>query len=127
MVYPRALDSGIDPFYFWQMSLDEIVDVVESHTRKELDTLRMQALVAQNQAIQIKDMLVPLLIDDAYKQGFEPHKLWDLYPGVFNEEKEEYERAQNRVADIQVNQSRHAFADAFNQKFKKKGGLIDDS
>lgn len=88
-IYPTALDCGISPERFWDLSLAEVTDLIESFQRCEESRikheLRMKHFLARDigqytaLAVQGSDN-VHLL------------ELWDYFPELFGDEKDAAER-----------------------------------
>lgn len=77
-LYQIALDSEISVGEFWNSSLAEIFDAIESYNRREkskIQLLFVEAEVIANRLSFLMDHKTPLLMP------------WDYYPAVFAEEK----------------------------------------
>lgn len=85
-LYPRALDIGMKPQEFWDCSFAEINDILESHERAKLDSLKAKAL----EHCQVGYVIAG---DICNAMSAEEHmiKPWDLYPKLFEEEQQDYE------------------------------------
>lgn len=61
-MYPKFLDMGYSPFFFWECSLAEVVDLFDSYRRREDrrqkekdEAFKVRALSLQVLALQIRD------------------------------------------------------------------------
>lgn len=91
--YPLFLRTGNSPLLFWELSLKEIVDVIDAYE--------------MNQEIKFKDDIakVKILADMIYERigslfseketEFTP--VWDMFPGLFEKEKEIVKENQKKV------------------------------
>lgn len=91
------LDCGVQPREFWEMSLDEILDILECYSRKEerreKEELRKIHFLAKNISHQVGFVM-------AGSENDAPPELWDYFPELFAKEKEhaEKKRIENAVA-----------------------------
>lgn len=126
MVYPLAIEKGVDPLFFWDYTLAEIYDIIEARNRMEYDEIKLKATMMQVQAYQIRDLMTPLIIEKAKEQGFKPMEIWDFYPDIFKSEKEQ---AKKNKKDLQVEKartSRFEFAERYNKILSQRGGNQND-
>ena len=110
------LDIGGEPLVFWNLTVIEIRDMIESYNRvriqkqkdKIIESYRLSQMIANNVSL--------LLSKDA-----KPLEVWDYAPELFQEEREEVEKA--RLAqELKLHQERmRMFAESHNRKFKTKG------
>lgn len=110
------LDIGGKPLDFWDLTILEIRDMIESHNRvtiqkqkeKIVESYRLSQMIANN---------VSLLLSKEAK----PLEVWDYAPELFKEEREEVEKAR-LVQELKLHQERmRSFAESHNRKFKTKG------
>lgn len=103
---------------FWELSIDEINDFIESYKRKyELD-VKQTLIFNKIQAEQIMHELLPVLAEklpDDYKKP----QLWDYFPDLFAKEKEMYEKEQEEEKFEEFKEGRRRFAE---QLRLKRGG-----
>lgn len=85
-MYPRALDIGIKPQEFWEYSVAEINDLLESHERLRVDSIKAKALAHCQLGYVITGD-----ISNAMTAEGQTIKPWDLYPKLFEKEREDYE------------------------------------
>lgn len=110
------LDIGGRPLDFWDLTILEIRDMIESHNRvtiqkqkeKIVESYRLSQMIANNVSL--------LLSKDA-----KPLDVWDYAPELFKDEREQVEKA--RLAqELRLHQERmRMFAESHNRKFKTKG------
>lgn len=110
------LDIGGKPLDFWDLTILEIRDMIESHNRvtiqkqkeKIVESYRLSQMIANNVSL--------LLSKDA-----KPLEVWDYAPELFQDEREQVEKA--RLAqELRLHQERmRMFAESHNRKFKTKG------
>lgn len=110
------LDIGGKPLDFWDLTILEIRDMIESHNRvtiqkqkeKIVESYRLSQMIANN---------VSLLISKDAK----PLDVWDYAPDLFQEERDQVEKARQQE-EMQLHKERmRAFAESHNRKMKMKG------
>lgn len=110
------LDIGGKPLDFWDLTILEIRDMIESHNRvtiqkqkeKIVESYRLSQMIANN---------VSLLISKDAK----PLDVWDYAPELFEKEREQVEQAR-LVQELKLHQERmRAFAESHNRRMKMKG------
>lgn len=110
------LDIGGEPLVFWDLTVLEIREMIESYNRvrtqerkeKIIDSYRLSQMIANNVSL--------LLSNDA-----KPLEVWDYAPELFQEEKEQVERVRQEQ-EMRVHKERmRIFAESHNRKFKTKG------
>ena len=78
------LDYGVQPRDFWEMSLDEVLDFLESYSRKEerreKEELRKIHFLARDMAHQVGFVM-------AGNENDAPPELWNYFPELFAAEK----------------------------------------
>lgn len=110
------LDIGGKPLDFWDLTILEIRDMIESHNRvtiqkqkeKIVESYRLSQMIANN---------VSLLLSKEAK----PLDVWDYAPELFEKEREQVEQA--RLAqELRLHKERmRMFAESHNRKLKMKG------
>lgn len=110
------LDIGGEPLVFWDLTVLEIRDLIESYNRvriqkqkdKIIESYRLSQMIANNVSL--------LLSKDA-----KPLEVWNYAPELFQEERDQVEKA--RLAqELKLHQERmRMFAESHNRKFKMKG------
>lgn len=110
------LDIGGKPLDFWDLTVLEIRDMIESHNRvtiqkqkeKIVESYRLSQMIANN---------VSLLLSKEAK----PLDVWDYAPELFEKEREQIEQA--RLAqELRLHKERmRTFAESHNRKLKMKG------
>lgn len=117
-----ALDIGISSSSFWNLSVLEISDMIESFERKEKRKQKQKVIDNQVLADQIirgvniivngSDKTNP---DDMIKQ------LWNYYPDLFAEEKRIYEQESEITEFEKFKASRRRFANQYNRRYEGDG------
>ena len=110
------LDIGGEPLVFWDLTVLEIREMIESYNRVRIqkqkdkisESYRLSQMIANNVSL--------LLSKDA-----KPLEVWDYAPELFQDEREQVEKA--RLAqELRLHQERmRMFAESHNRKFKTKG------
>ena len=110
------LDIGGKPLDFWDLTVLEIREMIESYNRvmiqkqkeKIIESYRLSQMIANNVSL--------LLSKDA-----KPLEVWDYAPELFEEEKEQVEQAR-REQEMRLHKERmRMFAESHNRKLKMKG------
>lgn len=110
------LDIGGEPLVFWDLTILEIRDMIESHNRvtiqkqkeKIVESYRLSQMIANNVSL--------LLSKDA-----KPLDVWDYAPDLFQEERDQVEKARQQE-EMQLHKERmRMFAESHNRRMKMKG------
>lgn len=110
------LDIGGKPLDFWDLTILEIRDMIESYNRvtiqkqkeKIVESYRLSQMIANNVSL--------LLSKDA-----KPLDVWDYAPDLFQEERDQVEKARQQD-EMRLHKERmRAFAESHNRKMKMKG------
>lgn len=92
-LYPAALDCGMPVQEFWNASLAEIMDYIDSFSRREEQSLKKRLselhFLAKDTA-----QYVGLMIGGG--EGDRASELWDYFPDLFEEEKEQTEQLRQK-------------------------------
>nr|DAN72197.1 MAG TPA: hypothetical protein [Caudoviricetes sp.] len=115
-LYPMFLDIGGKPLDFWDLTILEIRDMIESHNRvtiqkqkeKIVESYRLSQMIANN---------VSLLLSKEAK----PLDVWDYAPDLFQEERDQVEKARQEQEMRMHKERMRAFAESHNRKMKMKG------
>lgn len=110
------LDIGGKPLDFWDLTILEIRDMIESHNRvtiqkqkeKIVESYRLSQMIANN---------VSLLLSKEAKLL----DVWDYAPELFQEERTQVERARQEQETRLHKERMRAFAESHNRKMKMKG------
>ena len=115
-LYPVALDCDISSFLFWESSVLEITDYIESYRRKEKRKQKQTAIDNHILADQLLKGISVIFSEE--NKAIEINELWDYYPGLFEEEKKQHliEQEENEFENFKAR--RMKFANAYNKKFK---------
>ena len=99
-MYPVALDAGITAREFWDMSLMEIFDRVES-SRRTREIERKQKISQDFVLAQaIASRITFFFTDEKDRSDDMVLEPWDAYPDLFNAEKEQVAEA-NKVRELE--------------------------
>lgn len=113
-LYEPALDCGISIETFWNSSLYEISDYMESYNRRKTADKREEVLMTFMLANLISERH-PMVDKEKSKVSFP----WDYYPSLFKEDKQEYEKAQEENEFEEYMSKRKRAMMAYN---KSRGG-----
>jgi len=110
------LDIGGKPLDFWDLTILEIRDMIESHNRvtiqkqkeKIVESYRLSQMIANN---------ISLLLSKEAK----PLDVWDYAPDLFQEERDQVEKARQEQEMRMHKERMRAFAESHNRKMKMKG------
>ena len=110
------LDIGGKPLDFWDLTILEIRDMIESHNRvtiqrqkeKIVESYRLSQMIANN---------VSLLLSKEAK----PLDVWDYAPDLFQEERDQVEKVRQEQEMRMHKERMRAFAESHNRKMKMKG------
>lgn len=105
-----ALKCGISPFDFWNMSIDEISDVIDAYNQNKIEDIKLQIIMKSVQARQIAEYLVPS------ETKTEITQLWEYYPSLFEDEKQIAEKQKEIDDVIKTVASRKSFAQRYNEQ-----------
>ncbi len=114
-----ALDAGISIELFWNSSLNEITDMLESYARKEKRRRKEKVLddfiIAEVTAVN----LAALFSSD---KKAETPKPWDYYQELFVEEKKAYEKEKAYRELEEYKEERRAYVAEVNRR--RQQGLM---
>lgn len=113
-MYPAAIDAGITIELFWNSSVNEIIDMLESHYRenerkrkqKIMDDFLLAEVIAHNVAT--------LLFSESDKKVMQ--RPWDYYPSLFKKEKERYEEKERQIEFEEYKERRREYIAEFNRR-----------
>lgn len=88
-MYPAALDCGIDPERFWNLTIPEISDLMESYERRSAAKVK-QDLLSKHFLAKDISQFVALLVHG--NDQIKIQELWDFFPELFGDMKEDSER-----------------------------------
>ena len=121
-MYPNFLDLGYTPSFFWDLSLQDVYDLIESKHRlrkieaeKENYELKIQLIANSVLARQIAENVACIFSKDAKVTD-----IYELMPELFAKEREE---AQNKIAENQwkLHKARFmAFSEEHNNRRKEE-------
>lgn len=100
-MYPKAIDSGLAISEFWELSIPEVRDAIESMERRVKLELSHKFFLAQSIAEH-----VGLYLNNENKA----RQLWDFFPELFQKEKAEYEEIENKAAVAKAVENRKRYA-----------------
>ena len=110
-----ALDCGISSSLFWNSSVLEITDLMESFERTERRKQKQKAI----DNYYLADQIVAgfnLIMNGNENGENNPHMLWDYYPGLFEEEKKLSKQLQEQDELERAKAGRRRLANAMNKK-----------
>ncbi len=87
-----CLDIGITPSLFWDYSVGELQDLINSYNRRRLNENKEKAIFFGVLSKQIGEQVAMLFGDKV-----EPKQIWEYYPNLFGEEKVLIEEEQRKI------------------------------
>ena len=114
-LYAQAIDCGVSPSDFWEYSIDEVIDLMESNTRIKRQEAKIKASSDYSQA-----RLIATNIWSYWNKDISIPKPWDSYPDLFKEEREEYENELKRQELENYKEKRRMQYDQFNAKRRRE-------
>lgn len=118
-LYPEALDAGMSIETFWDSSIDEIVDMINSHIREE-NRRKKQKVIDDFIIAEVTALNLAALFSK--KEDRKIPKPWDYYKTMFAEEKEAYEAKEEERALEEYKEKRRAYVAEYNKR--RQQGLI---
>ena len=112
-IYPDALDCGILPELFWNSTLNEIMDMMESYVRCKARERKQQI---NDNFILSKALTLNISTFFSTDKSSELCNPWDFYPQTFKEDKEEYEHQKLEAELAEYRDKRRQWADEFNKR-----------
>lgn len=106
------------PDEFWEYSLGEIRDLMDSYARIERRRVK-ERITSRFQLADLIGLHMQKLFDD--KNEIVLPNSWDVYPELFAGEKEAYEKHQKAEALEQARASRKEYAARYNEIRRKRG------
>lgn len=108
-----ALDEGISEYDFWEMTLAELIRLIESKRR-------ISKIKAQEKAIydyKLADM-IGRSVARIYSDKAEYPKIYEVYPEIFD--KDEYQQLEQEYVMNQSAERMLQFAESFNKRLSNK-------
>lgn len=100
------------------MSFGEVVDIIEAHENKVRLDFKKDAIIATNLARNFGEYLAMAVAGKDSKVEITPP--WDLYPGLFTEEKERSEQQVSEEQWVDYKARRAGFVQRYNESFKRE-------
>lgn len=110
------LDIGGKPLDFWDLTILEIRDMIESHNRVTIQKQKEKIVESYRLSQMIANSISLLLSKEA-----KPLDVWDYAPELFQEEKNQVEKARQEQEMRMHKERMRAFAESHNRKMKMKG------
>lgn len=99
-LYPVFLNAGYNSFLFWDLGLDEVLDLIESRERQKKAEMQTQAVFNMVQAKQTAEHIYALLEPDRSKVKIT--ELSTYFPSLFSDmnvkDKEDKQQISNELA-----------------------------
>lgn len=111
-LYTEALDLGISIETFWNSSLAEVIDLIESAYRVQLKR-RKQRIEDNCTLAEAIAANVGVLFDENSRPFLKP---WDFYPKLFEKEQEMYEKAEEERQWAEYSEKRREYVNEFNRR-----------
>lgn len=110
------LDIGGKPLDFWDLTVLEIRDIIESYNRVTIQKQKEKIIESYRLSQMIANNVSMLLSKDA-----KPLEVWDYAPELFENEREQVEQAR-LTQELRLHKERmRMFAESHNRKLKMKG------
>lgn len=116
-LYPRAVDCGIPPAMFWELSVMEVYDLMESYTRTRRRDMKDRLMTAFVQAESTAEHIGTYLNKDN-----KAREMWDFFPELFAEEKKLHEEAVEAEEAEKLRRSRVDYAREWNRRLRAQRG-----
>ena len=111
-MYPHALDAGISIDLFWNSSVNEIIDMLESYGRRKEQERKLKI---QDDFIIAEVIALNILAPVAGDKDAMPHP-WDYYPSFFEIEKKSWEENQLKRQMEDYRERRKAYIAEVNRR-----------
>lgn len=124
-LYPAFLDMGYSPSLFWECSLAEIADLVESYSRREERRRKEQREGFKNRVVSLQ--VLALQIRDVFaatKENPDFRTVEQYYPGLFGEEGTSAPKEDKQLA--RRNERLRAWAAVHNARWRQEHGKEDN-
>lgn len=120
-LYSVFLNTDYAPYLFWELSLDEILDMLESYDRRKKAEFRRKAEFNMVQAMQTAEFISVLFQTDKSKIKVTP--LSEYFPKLFPRNQETTGENDNQMSrELAVNKAKmEEFAFWHNRKLQSKG------
>lgn len=116
-LFPLALDCGISPERFWELSIPDIIDIMECSQRQEERKVKRELMNLHFLARDI-GQFTAVAIQGSDK--VEIMELWDFFPDLFGREHEETEK---KIQEKQLAEYKARFNDfAIRHNHARAGG-----
>lgn len=115
-LYPIALDCDISPSLFWNLSVQEVFDLISSYERKEKRKQKQIAIDNYYLSTQIIEGISLILNGDENNTSLK--MVWDYYPDLFKEEEKIHNQIQEQDDLDKAKAGRRRLANAMNKKYK---------
>lgn len=110
------LDIGGKPLDFWYLTVLEIREMIESYNRVNIQKQKEKIIESYRLSQMIANNVSLLLSKDA-----KPLEVWDYAPDLFQEERDQVEKARQEQEMRMHKERMRAFAESHNRKMKMKG------
>ena len=98
-IYPLAIEQGMLPDLFWELSVLEVLDILDAHDRKLKAEQKRDVELAFVLADAIGSRIGYIFADESKRDQAIILQPWDLYPDLFTKEKAE-SAAKREAADL---------------------------
>lgn len=114
-----AVDAGISPERFWDLSIAEVNDLLESRARSREREFKEQLSVADYAVQELSRRIASMLPGG---EEIPVRHVWDYYPSLYRKEKEAYEEYEKREELEQFKERRRQFAARYNRRWEAEHG-----
>lgn len=118
-IYPSALEAGVPVNLFWDLSLQELVDILEAYNRREKERERRNVDRVFVLSDAIASRIGYLFADKKHRRDDMILKPQDAYPTLYKRSEEE-EKAAEKAELEAFKQRRAAAAERWNRRFAER-------
>ncbi|MDO4333826.1 MAG: hypothetical protein Q4C58_14240 [Eubacteriales bacterium] len=118
-LYPKFLDMGYSPSFFWECSLAEVMDLFESFARREERRIKEKEAEFKNRVISLQVLALQIREAMFPKEGEEFKTIQHYYPDLFPQ------KNGGTQVDKQLlrrNENLRQFAEAHNKRWRQAHG-----
>ena len=97
-MYSQALEYGIGPAEFWEMSVPEIMEVMDAKNKDEEYQYKKQIALIFGSAEAVTSRIGYLFTDEKKRRKAQIVQPWDIFPELMEEERRENEQRESAAA-----------------------------
>lgn len=123
-LYPKFLDMGYSPSFFWECSLAEVMDLFESFARREERRIKEKEAEFKNRVISLQVLALQIREAMFPKEGEEFKTIQHYYPDLFPQENSG-EQVDKQL--LRRNENLRQFAKAHNKRWRQAHGKEEEN